>query len=493
MDRLSINLSDYAKAGDGFGSVATGTVDELNKALAAGQITGRETADKIDASGAPLKVESLEKTLKHLTFRESDITFWKDIPKTPAYNTVVEYNQQLSYGQDRGGFYSEGELPDEEDSVYARRAQFTKYLGVTKSVTHQMTLVNSVIGNIIQKTIQDGTLWILRKLDQSLFFGNDKLVDLEFNGFLAQQEYSDSWANRNAYLNSEHVIDMRGSALTEDAIESAANTIVESYGLATQLYTAPSVLSGFVKNFYGNKFIMPNTQALTNGVMGQRVQQFESQFGPIGLRQDIFFKKKPAKNAQSAATSDKAPAAPTVTATAVAAGADNSKWGTDDAGNVMYAVSAFNRYGESALTVVNTAVAAVATGAVDLKITAGTGSVHKATAYRIYRSYKNGTANGQFYPIMEVSLDDVTRGLDGAAAGSIRDLNRFLPNCDQAIVLQFDDEVINFAQLAPLMKMDLAMLAPAYRFMILLYGTPLLYAPKKMVRIVNIGNIITKA
>ena len=192
MDRLSINLADYANSGNGYGVSTQENVDALNKALQAGQITGRDTADSFDASGSPLKVESLEKTLKHLTFRESDITFWKDIPKKPAYNTVVEFNQQVSYGQDRGGFYNEGELPDEEDSVYVRRAQFTKYLGVTKSVTHQMTLVNTMVGNQIQKAIKDGTLWILRKLDQSLFFGNDKLVSLEFNGFLAHQEISDS-------------------------------------------------------------------------------------------------------------------------------------------------------------------------------------------------------------------------------------------------------------------------------------------------------------
>lgn len=490
MNRLSINLSDYAANGNGFGSVSRESVDALNKALAAGQITGRETADLTTASGAALKVESLEKTLKHLTFRESDIKLWKDIPKKPAYNTVEEFNQQVSYGQDRGGFYAEGELPDEEDSTYVRRAQFTKYLGVTKSVTHQMTLVRSTIGDIMQKTIKDGTMWILRKLDQSLFFGNDKLVDLEFNGFIAQQEYSDSWANRNSYFNSDHVIDMRGQALTEEAIESAANTIVESYGLATQLYTAPSVLSGFVKQFYGNKFIMPNTQALTNGVMGQRVQQFESQFGSIGLNQDIFFKKKPSKNANSAATSDKAPLAPTVTVKAVDAAA-GSKWGADDAGAVYYAVAAFNRYGESALTIVSdAAVTVVEGGAADLTIADAAGSVHKATAFRIYRTKKGESATSEFYPLFEVSLDDVTRGLDGAVAGSVRDLNTFLPNCDQAMVMQFDNEVIEFAQLAPLMKMDLALLSPAYRFMILLYGTPLLYAPKKMVRIINIGQFV---
>lgn len=485
MDRLSINLSDYATTGNGFGGASRESVDQLNKALSAGDITGRETTNMYDASGSPLKVESLEKTLKHLTFRESDIKFWKDLPKKPAYNTVEEYNQQISYGQDRGGFNAEGELPEEEDSVYVRRAQLVKYLGVTKSVTHQMTLVNSVIGNIMQKTIKDGTMWILRKLDQALFFGNEKLVGLEFNGFLAQHEQSDSWANRNEYFNSDSVIDMRGKFLSEDAIESAANSIVENYGLATQLYTAPSVLSGFVKQFYGNKFIMPNTQALQNGIMGQRVQQFESQFGSIGLNQDVFFKKKPAKTAQSEATSDKAPNAPTIEVKAVAAGAANSLFTTEEAGNVTYAVAAFNRYGESKLTIADAATAIVATGAADITITDG-GGTHKASAYRIYRSETGQT--GTYYPIFEVSLDDVTRGLDGAAAGSVRDLNRFIPNCDQAMVLQFDNEVVEFAQLAPLMKMDLAMLSPAYRFMILMYGTPFLYAPKKMVRIINIGS-----
>lgn len=485
MEKLSINLADYTGAGNGFGGASMESVDSLNKALQAGSITGRETTDMMDASGAALKVESLEKTLKHLTFRENDIKFWKDIPKKPAYNTVEEFNQQTSYGNDRGGFNAEGELPEEEDSVYVRRAQLVKYLGVTKSVTHQMTLVNNTIGNIMQKTIKDGTLWILRKLDQSLFFGNEKLVNLEFNGFLAQQEQSDSWQDRNAYLNSEHVIDMRGKSLSEDAIESGANSIVESYGLATQLYTAPSVLSGFVKQFYGNKFIMPNTQALQNGIMGQRVQQFESQFGPIGLNQDIFFKKKPAKTAQSEATSDKAPNVPTITVEAVEAGAANSKWDSDFAGNVTYAVAALNRYGESKLVIASAPTAVVANGAADITITDG-GGTHKASAYRIYRSETGKT--GTYYPIFEVSVDDVSRGLDGAATGKVRDLNRFIPNCDQAIVLQFDNEVIEFAQLAPLMKMDLALLSPAYRFMILLYGTPLLYAPKKMIRIINIGN-----
>lgn len=493
MERLSINLSDYGYAAQqdgmhaGVGSMEN--VDQLNKALAAEDITGRDTANLTTASGAPLKVESLEKTLKHLTFRENDIRLWKDLPKKAAYNTVEEYNQQTSYGANRGGWNREGELPEEEDSIFVRRAQLVKYLGVTKSVTHQMTLVNTMVGSIMERTIKDGTMWILRTLNQGLYFGNEKLVPEQFNGFIAQQQQSDAWASYDDYMNSEHVVDLRGNSLSEDAIESGANSIVENYGLATQLYAAPSVLSNFVKSFYGNKFIQPNTAALSNGIMGQRVQAFDSQFGQIGLNHDVFFKKNPSKTSASAATSTKAPATPVwdnSTPAAVQSSVAGSKFATADAGNVYYAVSAINRFGESQLAIYSTPVAAVAGCAIDLKFAAGVGT-NAATAFRIYRTKVGGTATGEFYPLFEVSVSELTAGYDGASAGLVRDMNHFLPDCEQAMLVQFDNEVIEFAQLAPLMKMDLAVLSPAFRFMILLYGTPFLYAPKKMVRFVNIG------
>lgn len=496
MENLSINLADYGYAAqqDGFhaGMQSSENLDQLNKALAAEQITGRETTNLTTASGAPLKVESLEKTLKHITFRESDIRLWKDLPKKAAYNTVEEYNQQTSYGANRGGWNREGELPEEEDSIFVRRAQLVKYLGVTKSVTHQMTLVNTMIGSVMERAVKDGTLWILRTLNQGLYFGNEKIVPEQFNGFLAQQQQSDAWASYADYMNSEMVVDLRGSALTEDAIETAANSIVENYGLATQLYGPPSVLSAFVKNFYGNKFIVPNTPSLSDGIMGQRVQAFDSQFGRIGLNHDVFFKKLPSKTSASAATSQKAPTKPTwdlSTPAAVQSSIAGSKWGSTDAGNVYYGVVAINRFGESDMAIYSTAVTATAGCAVDLKFADG-GGVNPATAYRIYRTKVGGTATGEFYPLFEVSLDDVTRGYDGGSAGLIRDMNRFLPDCDQSILFQFDNEVVEFAQLAPLMKMDLAVLSPAFRFMVLLYGTPFLYAPKKMVRFINIGKTV---
>ena len=66
------------------------------------------------------------------------------------------------------------------------------------------------------------------------------------------------------------------------------------------------------------------------------------------------------------------------------------------------------------------------------------------------------------------------------------DLNSVMPNTYTAFMGEFTPEVIAFKQLAPIMKMDLALLGPAYRWMILLYGVPQMYAPKKWMKFINI-------
>lgn len=488
-----LNLQDYAaslQGGASFGNGSMGDVDQLNKALEAGSITGRETTDSTTASGSPLKVESLDKNLKHITFKESDIVLWKMLPKKSAYNTVEEYNQLVDYGQQRGGFYNEGELPVEEDSTYVRRAQLVKFMGVVKSVTHPMTLVNTNVGNVVEREIKNGTLWILRQLNRSLYFGNEDLVPQEFNGFLAQHEKDSGYDSLDDYFNSDVVVDLRGESLQEKHIEDGANGIVQNFGLGNQLFAPPSVLSKFVQNFYGNKFIQPNTSQVSAGVMGQRVKEFESQFGNIGLNWDIFFNKKAPKNYNSPETSQLAPNAPVSLTVNPVATDSSSNWSSDDSGNYLYAVSAINRYGESKLAVTSSPATVVVGGSVDISFEDDK-STNGSTSYTVYRSNK-GAKNASdkstvFYPLFTVAKSKVQSGYDGAQERTVRDRNRWMPNTDQAILVQMDNEVVEFAQLAPLMKMDLALLGPAYRFMILLYGTPFLYAPRKMVRYVNIG------
>lgn len=495
LNHLGIGLDSYAQSGqDGFADSNMGDVQNLNKALSAGNITGRDTDGlQVAGSGAPLKVESLEKSLKILTYKESDIVAWRTIPKLAAYNTVEEYNRLVDYGQERGGFNLEGELPTTEDTTYERASQLVKFLGTTREVTHPMSLVKTNIGAAVQSEIKSGTMWILRKVDRALFYGNSNLVPVEFNGIF--QQHSAGFATVGDYTADETVIDLRGLRLSEEVIEESVRVIIDNFGSADCLFAPPVVLSNFTKFFYNggdaNSTVLRNNQAATSGgtTVGRKISKFQSQFGEIDLKFDKFLNKAATKTLATGATSPNAATAPTAGAAPAAVGVDaDALWGAGDAGDYFYAVSAVNRFGESAVTDMGAAATIVAGGAVDIDFSDG-GGANPATSYTIYRSNEGAAsaAAATFFPVFSITVAELAAGYDGAVATLVRDRNRYLPNTDTAFVLENSEDIWSFKQLAPLMKMDLAILAPAYRFMILLYGTPFLYQPRKMVRFINIG------
>lgn len=494
MNKLGVSLSNYEGLDQGFGSASQQEVGELYKALVAGTTTGRETDGLLDASGAPLKVESLEGTLKSLTFSEQDIRFWQRIPKMEAYNTVEEYLRFISPGSDRGGFVTETELPEEEDSIYQRASVLIKFLGVTKSVSLAMSMVNTAsgIGNIIQRETRNGSLWILRKADRSLAFANSAVNTQEWDGYYALQQQA--FSSIDAWHNSTAVIDLRGRRITESVVEDAVLAIHQNFGFASLLMGPPVVTSNIAKNFYSMKLFSPNSPQITNAQVGQKVNEIVTQHGTISMDSDIFLARNPGRLTTDAATSPKAPANPipaAVNPVAAAADAARTKFG-DGAGDYFYGVAARNRYGESQVVALDAAAVTVgATQAVDLTFTTG-GGAYPGTGYVIYRSKINPTGVigvTTLYPIFEISNAQLADGYDGAAALSVRDRNRFIPDTETAFIVQNNEEVWSFKQLAPLMKLDLALLSQARRFMVLLYGAPALYAPRKMVQFINVGTV----
>ncbi|MBJ7436287.1 MAG: hypothetical protein JHC54_11280 [Acinetobacter sp.] len=492
-------MSDYSSGAihDGAlfdtANVSPQELAELSKALEAGNLTGQGLVGQ-NSNGGALKVESLENTLKILQYKESDIVFWKMINKAPAYNTVEEFNQLLSYGADRGGFNNEGELPEEEDSTYRRAAEHVKFLGVTKSVTHPMQLVRIQpgVGQIMQREIKNGTLWIMRKADRALAFANASLIPQEFNGLYAQ--HYNAFTGIQAYHTSESVVDLRGAALTENVVMEAANSVINNHGYADTLIGPPVVINDFAKAYGDKKRIIVNSDGVESATVGQALKNVQTQFGKIELVYDKFLRTGPFKQQSTLADGSKAPAVPIIGGSpiTVVTGDTLSRFASTDAGAYYYAVAAVNRYGESSLLLLNSGAAqAIAAGeVVDLQFTDG-GGAYAATSYTIYRSTKNAAGaigDVKFFPLFSISTAELSTGYDGAAAGGkVRDRNRWLADCQQAIFIENDPEIYEFKQLAPLMKMDLAVLSPATRFMILLYGTPQLYAPKKMVRFINIG------
>lgn len=507
---LSIGLNAY----ENIGSLGAGLSDdalslanispealmEINKALEAGQLQGGVLTGG-QSSGGALKRESLEASLKLITFKESDIRFWKRIYKDAAFNTVEEYIQQTSYGNDRGGFFGEGGLPEGEDSVFARKAEHVKYIGNLREVTDQMQLVRTNIGSMIQKATQDGILWILRKANRALFFGDSAIIPLEWNGIYAQHLNNDQYSTLEEYLASELVIDLRGKTLKEADIEKGSLTLMTKFAQADLMIAPPIVFTDFSIGFYNSKrLLMGNAGAVNNVTAGNRMNNFQTQAGPvIDFEYDIFAAHFPGKFATAGTVPPKAPAAPT-SVSAVIASADTSSKFADGKADYWYGASALNEFGESAVVQIGAGKVTVDSDddAVDLTFTATAGA-YAPKAYVIYRSLPNPTtafAVTTLYPIMTVPAtgSDAKRGslasgVDGGAAGKVRDRNRFLPATEEAILMQSDSDTLMFKQLAPLHKSPLARLATADRFMILLYGTPILFRPSFMIRYINIGRV----
>lgn len=484
-----INLAHYAVGGSGESSAAE--MAELQKAMTAGTQTGRETAGVLN-TGQSLKVESLENTLRSLTFKESDIKMWKMIPKLPAFNTVEEYNMLVEYGEGGNSFTNEGELGEESDTKYIRSAQHVKYMSRVKAITHPMQLVNVMGGDVTQNQVKAGTLEMLRDVNQAIIYGDSNVVSQQFNGIFKQQK--DAFSTLEQWYTSEVVVDCKGKTLKDIQVEQAALALVENHAEGSLLMAPPSVLSGFNEQYKESKRIQTGGAGVTN-TGGLQTNTFLSQFGQINLDYDKFLTSSLPKTTLKAATSSKAPAAPIADATTPKALVTDAttKFG-GFLGDYYYAVAAINRFGESALTVLGNAKINVTAGnSVSLKFTSG-GGANPATGYKIYRTEANpvGTAaDATYYPLYSVSANELANGHDvigtTSPAGTVLDKNRFVANTENAFLIEPTQEVFSFKQLAPLMKMDLAINGPASRFTILLYGTPIVYAPKKFVRFINIG------
>jgi hypothetical protein len=466
---------------NGFGTAPATDVQELAKALEAGYQVVNQTG------GSALRVESLEASLKVVTYTNHHIKFWKKIPKSPAYSTVEEYNQLTAYGPTQFAFTQEGELPTATDTSYARRTQLVKFLGTTREVTHPATLVHPAHGDVIALENQNGILWLLERVETALFQGDSSL---------AFDSEAEQWDGLDALVDATSFLDLQGQPLQEADVESGTNTIIENFGYPTDLFLGTRQLSDLVKTMYPRERIQ--LPAPVNGQIGQAINTMATQAGVIEFNPDIFLRALPTP--PTAATHANAPATPQqMTGGNTASGTGDFTKGAPATGNTEYAYvcTACNRFGESAhspvmaATLQLTAAERTAGDHIDINlINAAVVGAFPTEYFRVYRTVVQTaatvpTAATSYSLVMQVPCGDQGAG----ATTAVDDLNFLLPFTSIAYLGELTPNVLTFRQLAPMMRLDLAVLAPAYRWMILLYGTPILFAPLKWLRMINIGTL----
>ena len=462
-------------AGTGFGVGTAQEVEELNKALKTG-ITGYERGgDQGDAnnpSGSPLRVESLESTLKVTTYNERHIVFWRDIPKLPAFNTVEEFNQLNQYGNQGGYFVPEGTLPESSDSRYDRKVVQVKYLGTTRAVTHVMTLVRPAHGDVIALETLNGTRDILKVLENALFFGDSACVSYEFDGI--RKQLTDAWGSTTT---DQNIVDLRGQPLDEKTMGDAARIIIDNYGFPTTMYLGFQVMQDLNALFFPKERLNMMQGNMAQGQAGFNLNAFQTVGGAYDFRPSVFLKPGRAMPTAAVGSSANVPTMAGVTISAATPGSDTAS--KMAASSHDYYCTTENRYGESAgSALLASAVVYLAGQSSVLTIASITNTTAAAvTAVNLFRCLA-GAATPKFMVRLPTAA---------AASITFTDRDLFQPGTSEAFLVQMDVDVLSFKQLAPFTKIPLATIDPSIRWAQVLYGTPAIYTPRKCVLLRNIG------
>lgn len=465
-----VSWSDYSGVSDGFGAgpnMSAKDLAEMNKALMAGNAINAPSVAA--GEGFPLRVESLERTLKNVTFRMEHLRLFKAIPKLPAYNTVEEHNELSSYGTGDEGFVAEDQTPEESDSTYARRYATIKYMGTTRKVSHVMSLVKPSNGNQIANETVNGTMDLLRMLERALFVADDALSDLQFNGFEKLIR---------TFAPAANIIDMRGQPLDEDVMTDASLTISDSpnFGTPTHIHMNPKVKADLVKSFFP-KGRYDVGAGFKGDAIGLDVKSFTSPAGDIAFESNSFITDG-GDAGVAKGDAAKRPAAPSITAAATTPSDAGSLFGANDGGTYSYKIVAHNDFGRSTAVDVGGSIAVAVGDKMTFGVTPAGGPATKW--YSLYRSKKNGLSGTERL---------IARIPNTAGVGqlTVNDFNANLPYCTNAFMWQQNLECMSWKQLAPMIKIPLGTTGPSIRWMQLIYGVPVLYAPARTVLFKNVG------
>lgn len=468
------------------GLVTTEEVDALNKAISAGYGGAGKPTDL--TYGGVLQAESLEATLKSITFDMKNLKFWPAISVDKAFNLFEQYNRLIAYGSDSSPYMGEGGAPQEEDSTYIRDGQRIVFFGTRRKVSHQMTLVRTTVGDVVAQQAKEGTMHLLKHVERELYWAHAHFANLAtgtqdgsvsdlpansivMNGLLQQllkgdtdsQQQSGDFEGYGEFSSIQK--DLDGSVLTQDDIEEQSVIALENFGSPSELHIEPLALSSFVKQFYPQFRSAPG---LSGQTVGYDVNKMTTTAGNVDFKPNLFLRPRARSRAQ--AVNDQAPSVAGITFALAAAGTD----GSIDAGDYRYKVTLVNDFGESAPIQDAGAVTVAATNHVTVTMAAAAGAKY----FKVYRSQAGGAVGTEEF---------VGNYKFNGAATAMRDIGAKRPGLGEAFLLDMSSECMRFKQLAPLSKINFAIVTTALEFAVVLYGALFVYTPRFNTLFKNVG------
>lgn len=483
------------------------TVGEALKAVTAGGSTGTLAQGQVQ--------EDLEPIARNQLFGEEDFVQLRRIPSVRAKSLDHKFVRIDSYGDLHGALYQE------EGGVGVQTALRTSRTSVDiKTVSH----VNKATGEAIDVETIDvlgaknvlvsnrkACMFALHfKISMHSWYADNRKTenDRVWAGFLQQHEVFHASAglypNNPLNMPETYLVDMRGAPLDRETVETIGLTLYEEgWGRLTDGCMTPKtskLFQGDLQTLNAGRYDL-NAEKMPDGgiIVGQPVRGVRHQGGDCVFYVDNtisarYYHADPSANSAWSPESG-APARPAAPAAAVDAGPHaQSKWVAADLPtatySIKYKIQAENRKGYSQSSVATAAVVAVA----GCKVTLTWDSSADALGYRVLR-------NSPEKPTEYFEIGRVTN--DGPALEFV-DYNHFLPGFDQAFFHEMrhpnlkqvrlpknaEDNAICFADLNGMGIRT----KPIYENgdfkaeLILTRRAPQLNQPRRLVRVINVGN-----
>ena len=489
----------------GFGSHSAAEVEQLQKALGLGGQGGNRPAlaggnadlgSYADLSpgqfnqGNALAVEDLDRTLKLVTFGLEHLRLWKDILKERVPQVVHEYNVQNAYGESEASpFFRMGSTPVETDAQYARDVVQIKYLGTKGAVLHNLTLIQAAHGPVVAREVKNKTIELLARNERAMFEADSAIMDQEYDGLdnqiitkssqdLYQSKAFAGYGERSVL--NEVVLNAGGADFDEDIAEDAALTAVNNFGMPMDMYLGTDVHSAFSRAFYAKQRTVPG-ESLTSG---NRVTEH---MGTLDYRFKPSLFNRPRKSPSIASfTSLMTPiiAAEAGAADITVLALPVSSTGESSSGTIIDALSTagINVAASATPAFPATDIGDNSVNYLNIYTAAGVG-VTALSSFSFLKRVKAIAA--PTVPISLVNDEYIRSGVPGRNVAAAIDIPRIAGSA-KAYLLMHDPDVLCWKQLGSMIKYDLAVTTTQYEWLQLLYGTPLIMAPRKNVIIANI-------
>lgn len=483
----------------------------LNDALKKNSEVGYQSAAGTAGFNA-IVPQSIEGTLASATHSMQDLALWPMLPKVQVSNTLHEYAVIKEHGQDLDPFISEGGGASSDfgstASVYERKNVKIKYMAERRQISDVATLVG-ILGsnpNGLAEETERGTMSLMRKVEQQLFWGDEELDaagSTPFDGILKQIERAGGARTdaNGGQAFSENTVSNAGASLDPTKLHDILGELHSAprFGRPDTVMMEPRLYSQLIKQSVQNgrhdSLLMVDRGS--NGVQtlgaGPKLH-IMGPMGPVPVVSAPFLSRHFSASAAGSAAIGGA-----FTQVPVASGAGTAKWDlaggatNNHNGFFRYVVVPVSKQGYGA-PIISAASIQGDSGAQSEPIKFQVSNPNGALYYRIYRlkpGYSQAAADA--LTAAEVLRDSklIAEVPQAEIVGrEFEDYGIERWGHGRIVFAQMDQGVIEFARLLDFLRRPLAETGSARQFLLMLFGSPVVKIPSKCFTLRDVPSVL---